>query len=91
MNIRRVTGIAAILIGVVVFSMGLYARGRVADVKKNIHKSEGLFSGNAVTKTFNEALSAQVSAYDRPILWALIGGVTLVVVGVGTLVSTRRR
>jgi hypothetical protein len=90
MKIRKIVGIVTIVVGAVVFSLGLYVRARVKEVKKSISTSSGLLPDNSMTQALNKSLDEKIRAYDSPILWALIGGTVLVIVGVGTLVTRRK-
>lgn len=90
MKIRKIVGIVVIVVGVVVFSLGLYARARIKEVKKSINTSSGILPDNAMTQAFNQSLDKKIGSYDTPILWAFIGGVALVLVGVGTIVKRKK-
>ncbi len=91
MNTKKVIGSLVIIIGVVVVLLGFYAKSRVAEAKLNVQKNSGPFPGNPVDKQISEALAKQISAYDAPILWTLIGGAVIIVIGAGTLVWGFRR
>lgn len=90
MKIRKIVGIVTIVVGAIVFSLGLYVRARVKEVKKSINASSGLLPDNSMTQALNKSLDEKMGAYDIPILWALIGGTAIVIIGVGTLVSRKK-
>lgn len=91
MKAKKTVGIVLIVIGVIIFLLGLYAKGRVSEAKENVQKSTGMFSNNPVNKQIGGALEKKIGAYDAPILWTMIGGIVVVVIGAGVLVCCRRR
>ena len=91
MKTRKIISIILVLLGLVVFLFAMYAKHRVGEVKRSVHSSSKLFSDNPVDKEIGKALDKKLSAYDMPILWAMIGGVVLVVIGVGTFAYGKKR
>lgn len=91
MNSKQIGGLIALIIGILVLIFAFYAKSRVAEVKKEIHKGSGLFPNNPVDKQISVALEKKVGAYDAPIMWGMIGGIVLVIVGAGTMLCCRRR
>ncbi len=91
MKTKKIIGSLVIVIGVIVVLLGLYAKSRVAEAKQNVQKNSGPFPGNPVDKQISEALEKQISAYDAPIMWTLIGGAVIFIVGAGTLIYGFRR
>ena len=91
MNAKKITGLILLIIGAIILIVALYAKSRVAEVKKGIHKGSSMFSDNPVNRQIDSALEKKIGAYDTPILIGIIGGVILIVVGAGTMVYSRRR
>ncbi len=91
MKTRKILSIILIILGVIVFLFAMYAKSRVMEVKKSVHSSSGFLSDNPVNKEIGKALEKKLGSYDMPILWGMIGGVVLVVIGVGTFVSGKRK
>ncbi|MBS0605212.1 MAG: hypothetical protein JSS60_09300 [Verrucomicrobia bacterium] len=91
MKAKKIAGIVLIIIGIVVFLLAMYAKSRVAEAKQNVQKTSGMFSENPVNKQIGGALEKQISHYDAPIMWTMIGGIVVFVIGVGTLVMCKRR
>ena len=81
-TVTKTAGIVLIVIGAIVLILGFYAKFRVSEAKLNVQKSSVPFSGNPVNKQLNEAMEKQISVYDAPIMWTMIGGVVIVVIGV---------
>ena len=91
MKTKRIAAIVLILVGIVVFLLALYARSRVAEAKNSVSKGSGFFSDNPVNQQITGALQGKISAYDAPIMIALIGGVILFAVGAGSLYYYRKK
>ncbi len=91
MKTKRIAALVLIVVGIIVLLLALYARSRVSEAKESVSKSSGLFSDNPVNKQITGALQGKISAYDAPIMIALIGGVVLCLVGAGTLVFFRKK
>ena len=88
---RKIVSIILVLLGLVVFLFAMYAKHRVGEVKRSVHNGTQLFSNNPVDKEITKALNEKLGSYDMPILWAMIGGVVLVVLGVGTFAYGKKR
>lgn len=88
---KKITGLILIIIGALALIISLYARGRVSEIKGEINKGSSLFSKNPINKQISGSMVKQASAYDTRIMWGMIGGVVLIVVGAGTIVLSRRR
>lgn len=91
MKAKKTLGIVLIVVGVIIFLLGMYAKGRVSEAKQNVQKSSGLFSDNPVNKQIGGALEKKISSYDAPIMWTMIGGIVIAVVGAGTLICCRKK
>lgn len=91
MSSKRIGGLVAIVIGVAIILLALYAKNRVRDVKANINKGSGLFSDNPVDRGISEALKKKVGEYDAPILWSFIGGFVLVIAGTTVMICCRKK
>ncbi len=91
MKTKKSIGALIIVLGIILFSIAMYSKHRVAQVKKNIHTGSSFLSDNPLDKEISKALDKKVGSYDAPILWAMIGGVVLVVVGIGTIAYGKKR
>ena len=91
MNAKRIVGIVAIVIGVVLFLFGLHAKNRVLEVRQSINQSSGMFPNNPVNKGINSALEHKIGEYDGPILMSLIGGGILMVAGIAMVVFCNKK
>jgi len=91
MKPRKIVGLVLSILGIIVFLLAIYAKNQVAEAKGNVKKTTGLFSDNPVNKQISGALEKKISSYDAPIMWTMIGGIALFVIGVGTLVAPKRR
>jgi hypothetical protein len=84
-TVTKTAGIVLIVIGAIVLLLGFYAKFRVSEAKLNVQKSSVPFSDNPVNKQLNEAMEKQISAYDAPIMWTMVGGAIIVVIGVAAV------
>ena len=91
MKTKKIIAIVVLLLGVTLFSLALYAKSEVMQVKKTIHTGSSLLPENPVKTEINRALDKKVSSYDAPILWGMIGGVVLFVVGLGSFIYTQKK
>lgn len=91
MKAKKIIGISAIAIGVIIFALGIYARSRVSEARENVKRSSGMFSNNPVNKEIGGAIERQISAYDTPVMLLMIGGVVIAGIGIATLMRSRRR
>lgn len=91
MHPKKITGVVAIIIGVIVLIFALYVRGRVAEAKGQVSKGSSFLPDNAVDRGITGALEGKLSAYDIPIMIGLVGGIVLIVVGAGIIYRYRRR
>ena len=91
MNSKKIGGVVAIVVGVVIILLAFYAKSRVAHAKETIGKSSGMFGDNPINRGISGALEGKVGEYDAPIMWSLIGGFVLVIAGTAFLICYRRR
>lgn len=91
MHPKRITGLVAIIIGVIVLIFALYARGRVAEARGEVGRGSSFLPNNAVGKGISGALEGKLSAYDIPIMLGMVGGAILIVVGAGLMYRYRRK
>ncbi len=89
-KVKKIVSVVIMAIGLVVLLIGLYARSRVSEARQNVSKSSGLFPSNPVNKGINNALENKISAYDAPVMWTMISGVVILVIGVGSYFRCRR-
>lgn len=88
---KKIVGIVVIIIGLIIFLLGLYAKSRVNEARSNVQKSSGMFGDNPVNKQINNAIESKIGSYDSPVFWTIIGGVIIMVIGAGTVYSCRKR
>ena len=91
MKRKKIIGIVVIIIGAIIFLLGLYARGRVAEARENVHKATGFFSNKEVDKQVSGMAERKIGAYDAPVMWTMIGGIVIVLIGVGTLMRRGKK
>ena len=91
MNPKRIGGLAAIIIGVVLILFGLHAKNRVLEIRASINKTSGFFSDNPVNKEIDKALEHKIGEYDGPILMSLVGGGILIIAGIAIMVFCNKK
>ena len=84
---KKIVGIVVIVIGLIIFLLGLYAKSRVSEARSNANKTTGMFGNNPV----NSAIEKKIGSYDSPVFWTIVGGIIVMVIGAGTVYSCRRR
>jgi uncharacterized membrane protein YiaA len=89
-KVKKTIAVIVMVIGLVVLLIGLYARSRVSEARQNVSKTSGLFPSNPVNKGINNALENKISGYDAPVMWTMISGVVLLVIGAGAYFRCRR-
>ena len=91
MKKQKIAGIILVVIGIVVFLFAIYAKNRVSEAKHNVQKSSGMFSDNPINKQISGAIEQKISSYDSPLMWAMVGGIVVTLLGVGTYFRAGRR
>jgi hypothetical protein len=87
---KKILSIALIVIGAIIILTGIYAKFRVSLIKSDINKRSNSFFNNPVDKQIDTALVKKVGEYDVPILFTLIGGAVVTILGIGTLIYSRK-
>ena len=90
MKKKKLIGFACVVIGVVILLLGFYAKAQVNERRSAVSKTSGLFPNNPMKKGINNAIEGKIGSYDSPILWTLIIGGVIVVIGAGILHSSRK-
>jgi uncharacterized membrane protein YiaA len=91
MKPKKIIGIVAIVIGAIILLLGLYARNRVAEARGNVQSASSLFPNNPVDKQISGSLEKQIGAYDSPVMWTIVGGIAIVIIGIGTLMRKGKK
>lgn len=91
MRKKKILGIACVIIGIIVLLLGLYARSQVNEARSNASKTSSLFPNNPVKKGIDNAIEGKISSYDAPVLWTMIIGGVIIVIGLGTLYTSSKR
>jgi hypothetical protein len=83
MNIKRITGIIIIVLGLFLIAFSTYAKIRIGEAKKIVHETTGAFSGNPIGKMLGSEVEKKVHQYDTIVIISLVGGVLLTILGAG--------
>ena len=84
---KKIVGIVVIVIGLVIFLLGLYAKSRVSEARSTAKKTTGMFGNNPV----NSAIENKIGSYDSPVFWTIVGGIIIMVIGAGTVFCNCRK
>jgi hypothetical protein len=78
---KKITGIVLLIIGIIVIIYAINAMHRIANAKGTVNTLSSPISGNPVGDTAGNIMKGEVSQYDTPVMWLLIGGIVIGVVG----------
>jgi uncharacterized membrane protein len=85
MNYKRITGVIAAVIGIVLILISMYIKGKVAAATEGANEAAGLFSMSKYTESagskITEMTAAETKAYIVIANVMQYGGIALVVLG----------
>lgn len=81
MNVKRIAGFVAVVVGVVLIAFSFVAKGKVAHAKEGMDQVSGFFPKDAVSSTVEHKMHSKLSQYEMMIRWSMIGGAVLVAAG----------
>jgi hypothetical protein len=88
---KKIVGIVVIVIGLVIFLLGLYAKSRVSEARSNAKSTSGMFGDNPVNKQISGAIENKIGSYDSPVFWTIVGGIIVMVIGASTVFCCRKK
>lgn len=88
---RIITGIIILIVGLAAIIYAVQCMNRIKSAKGTVNKMEGYMSKNPAGKMAGHMAEGQTSKYDSEVMWLLIGGIVLAVIGGGTLICCKRK
>ncbi len=88
---KKMIGLVAMLVGVVLFIFAKYEQHRVSGAKESYGRGASMFSGNATGDAVGGYMQGQLSQYDTSLRLCEIGGIILIVLGAGVLYFARKK
>ncbi len=84
-------GLVALILGITIFFVSIYAKGRVNEAKGNINQGTSLLPGNIIGKTLDKTIQQHIHKYEIAVSWGLGIGIVLAVAGTGYLIFYRKK
>lgn len=83
MKTKKIISMILVLLGLILFGLGLYVNHRINQAKGAIHATSGFLPDNAIDREIRDSIDSKLGAYRIPIIVALTGGTVLVILGTG--------
>lgn len=90
MNIKRLGGLIAFLIGIVLLCYGFYGSYRMIEARRDIERKTKYVPGEGFREFIQEEFEGEVDKYTVPVVLCYIGGVVFLVGG-WILIRTSRQ
>ena len=95
MSGKRWCGLVALILGITIFFVSIYAKGRINEAKGNINQGTSLLPsllpGNIIGKTLDKTIQQHIRKYEIAVSWGLGIGIVLAVAGTGYLIFYRKK
>ena len=95
MSGKQWSGLVALILGITIFFISIYAKERVNEAKGSINQGTSLLPGNIVGKTLGKTLDKTIQQhihkYEVAVSWGLGIGIVLAVAGSGYLIFYRKK
>ena len=84
-------GLVALILGITIFFVSIYAKGRVNEAKGSLDQGTSLLPSNIVSKTLDKTIQQHIRKYEIAVSWGLGIGIVLAVAGTGYLIFYRKK
>lgn len=95
MNGKKITGIAVLVIGVILLAFSFYVKGRVAEVQEGVKEINKPNTRNPIAKAVGQSVQQKaeekIQEYQTLVTWGMSVGGILVVIGAGMIFFWKKR
>lgn len=91
MNTKRVIGIIVLVLGLFLIAFSAYAKMRIGEAKKLVQEATSPLASNHIGKMLGGAVVEKAAQYDQIVLFSLVGGILLSVVGGSVIFYCKKR
>lgn len=91
MKAKKIISLITILLGLVLFGLGLYVNHRINQAKGAIDMASGFLPDNAIDRQIRGSIDSKLGSYRIPIIVSLTGGAVLVILGAAMFFRKSRR
>lgn len=90
MNVKQLSGILAVIVGVALIGFSVYAKNRILHAKEGINQISGFFPKNEAGSVVEHSVKGKIGRYEMIVRWSMIGGVVLAAAGAYFIVRFRK-
>ncbi len=90
MNVKQVSGILAVIVGVALIGFSIYAKNKILHAKEGIDQVSGFFPKSEAGSAVEHSVKGKISRYEMIARWSMIGGVVLAAAGAYYVVRFRK-
>jgi uncharacterized protein YjeT (DUF2065 family) len=91
MNSKRITGMVACLVGIVLIIYAVHSMSVISEAKSEVKNMSNQMSGNYVGRRISDDLQSHASQYDTEVKIGLYSGIALVVIGAGLIFFCKKK
>jgi len=90
MSKKRIAALVIFIIGLVLIIFSIIVKSRMTSARGDIgHITNSPFGQNKATNMVGGVLEGKVGEYQPLFIWSLVGGIVLIVIGGGMMMSCR--
>jgi hypothetical protein len=90
MNVKRLSGILAVVLGIVLIWFSIHVKNKVHNAKEGMNQVSGFFPKDQVGSTVEHKMNSMLNQYDMMIRVSMIGGIILIAGGAYFLFRYRK-
>lgn len=90
MNVKQVSGILAVIVGVALIGFSVYAKNKILHAKEGIDQISGFFPKSEAGSAVEHSVHSKIGRYEILVRWSMIGGVVLAAAGAYFVVRFRK-
>lgn len=77
--------------GIATIIYAVHSMQKIKHAKENVHGLSALFHGSPTGEIFSGVMQKKASSYDETVIWLLVGGIALFLIGLGVFWYNRTR
>lgn len=90
-NFKQLMGIVGLAFGIGFIIYAVYSMKKIASMKEEAHGIASWFADHPFGAFLGGVLEEKASAYDQTVIWLLIAGVVLFILGFGIFFFNRKK
>ena len=91
MNLRQVVGLISFAFGTGLIIYAVHSMQKISAAKEDVHGAASWFSGSPFGQFLGGVMEKKASQYDQTVIWLLIAGAALLIIGGGVIFLSRTR